>query len=330
MHTGLECGSNDFFYRRMEEVEDLGLEDHFTPLLKASGQVSKIEFTNKDAEEWGIFDVHDLVEEALNADRDFGESKLEHVKTWMAENRHENVVEYIEWGEDEGHDTKSATTRKRDVWFHVDDLEEHRPPLGIPDFVWTESRVVLNTADAVMDRQFHNIHPDENVDNEILCALLNSRIVWLAREIEGRHAGGEGMTRNRMVLYEAEQLPLPVDPRELSDEERNQIETAFEELREREEELAEKVDAIDDAEEELDLLSEKEEERDELDRAVLATMGVEDRLDELKQAVDTLVDLRNKTAGEETEVLVNRTEEKEVIDLEGVAEARESTRLSDF
>ena len=138
------------------------------------------------------------------------------------------------------------------------------------------------------------------------------------------------MTRNRMVLYEAEQLPLPIDPRELSDDERDQIETAFEELREREEELAEKVDAIDDAEEELDLLSEKEEERDELDQAVLAAIGIENRLDELKQAVDALVDLRKKTAGEETEVLVNRTEEKEVIELEGVAEARESTRLSDF
>ena len=33
MHTGLECGSNNFFYRRMENVKELGLEDHFTPLL---------------------------------------------------------------------------------------------------------------------------------------------------------------------------------------------------------------------------------------------------------------------------------------------------------
>jgi type I restriction-modification system DNA methylase subunit len=330
MHTGLECGSNDFFYRRMEDVKDLGLEDYFTPLLKASGQLSKIVFDDEDAQEWGIFDVYNQVEEALASDREFGDSKVEHVKEWMAENDHDNAVEYIEWGEDEGHDTKSATTRNRDVWFHVDDINEHRPSLGIPDFVWTESRVVWNEASAVLDRQFHNIIPNRDVDVEILCALLNSRVVWLAREIEGRQAGGEGMTRNRMVLYEAEQLPLPVDPRKLEDKEREGIQSAFNELLEREEELDEKMVAAEDAEEEFDLLTKKEDERDELDHAVLSAMGIEDRLDELKQAVDALVDLRRKGSGEETEVLVNRTEDKEIIELEGVAEARESTTLGDF
>lgn len=330
MHTGLECGSNKFFYRRMEDVAELGIEDYFTPLLKASGQLSKIVFDEDDAREWGIFDVHDVVAEALEADRDFGDSKVEHVKEWMAENDHENALEYVEWGEDEDHDTQSATTRNRDVWFYVDDINDHRPPLGIPDFVWTESRIVWNEANAVMDRQFHNIYPDDDVDEELLCALLNSRVVWLAREIEGRHAGGEGMTRNRMVLYEAEQLPLPVDPRQLDDEQCERIKSAFETLLEREEELAELVAEAEGAEEEFDLLAEKEGERDELDKAVLSAMGIEDRLDELKQAVDALVDLRRKGSGEETEVLVNRTEEKEVIELEGVADARESTRLSDF
>lgn len=42
------------------------------------------------------------------------------------------------------------------------------------------------------------------------------------------------------------------------------------------------------------------------------------------------MNLRREGAGEATEVLIERTEEKEVIELEGVAEARESARLSDF
>jgi|GEM_PF-658212 len=324
MHTGLECGSNDFFYRRTEDVEDLGLEDYFTPLIKATGQVSKIKFTDEDAEEWGIFDVCDLVEEALDEDRDFGDSKTAHIKEWLAKNDHENALEYIEWGEEEGHDTKSATTRKRDVWFYVDDIPQHRPPLAIPDFVWTESRAIWNEADAVTDRQFHNINPHGDIDHELLTGLLNSRLVWLAREIEGRHAGGQGMTRNRMVLYEAEQLPLP-DPRDLTDEEKSRIKSALNDLIEREAELEER-----DEDDEFDPLTEKEEQRDALDRAVLAVIEMEDRLDELKQAVEALVDMRREGSGEETTVLVNRTEDKEVIELEGVAEARESTRLSDF
>ena len=63
---------------------------------------------------------------------------------------------------------------------------------------------------------------------------------------------------------------------------------------------------------------------------MLSTIGLEDRLDDLKQSVEALVDLRRTGAGEQTEVLVNRTDEKEVIELKGVAEARESTRLTDF
>jgi len=63
---------------------------------------------------------------------------------------------------------------------------------------------------------------------------------------------------------------------------------------------------------------------------VLSTIGMEDRLNELKEDVEALADLRRTGAGEETEVLVNRIQEKEVIDLKGVAEARESTRLTDF
>jgi hypothetical protein len=152
--------------------------------------------------------------------------------------------------------------------------------------------------------------------------------VWLAREIEGRHAGGQGMTRNRMVLYEAEQLPIP-DPRSMNNEERGEIREALQNLLHREEEIDDQLDEGD-GEEDMDVLKAKEEERDALDRAVLSTIGMEDRLEELKQAVEALVDMRRASAGDETTVLVERTQEKEVIELEGVSAARESTRITDY
>jgi len=135
------------------------------------------------------------------------------------------------------------------------------------------------------------------------------------------------MTRNRMVLYEAEQLPIP-NPSELSESEQERIREALQDLLDREAEVASQIDK--EGEEEVDVLKAKQEERDELDEAVLATIGMEDRVDELKQAVEALVDLRREGSGQETSVLVSRTEEKEVIELEGVSEARESTRLTDF
>jgi F0F1-type ATP synthase delta subunit len=130
-----------------------------------------------------------------------------------------------------------------------------------------------------------------------------------------------------MVLYEAEQLPIP-NPSELSESEQERIREALQDLLDREAEVASQIDK--EGEEEVDVLKAKQEERDELDEAVLATIGMEDRVDELKQAVEALVDLRREGSGQETSVLVSRTEEKEVIELEGVSEARESTRLTDF
>jgi len=63
---------------------------------------------------------------------------------------------------------------------------------------------------------------------------------------------------------------------------------------------------------------------------VLAEVGLENKLDELKQAVELMITMREKGAGQHTEVLVDRAEKREVIDIKGVSEARESTTLGDF
>jgi hypothetical protein len=60
-------------------------------------------------------------------------------------------------------------------------------------------------------------------------------------------------------------------------------------------------------------------------------MGLEDKVEDVKQAVELMIMMREKGAGQHTKVLVDRAEEeREVIDIAGVSEARESTTLSDF
>jgi hypothetical protein len=110
-------------------------------------------------------------------------------------------------------------------------------------------------------------------------------------------------------------LPIP-DPREMEDGEKEAIVSALDGLMAREEEL----DEIEN-DDEFDPLEVKEDKRDALDRVVLATMGMEDRLEELKQGVSGLVEMRRDGSGERTKVLVGRTEEKEIIELNGVVEA---------
>ena len=152
----------------------------------------------------------------------------------------------------------------------------------------------------------------------LLCGILNSRLTWLARELEGREASGQGMARSELARYEAEQLSI-VDPRSVSEEGATRITDAVTSLIEAEEEAAEP--------DESELVDEA---RDELDKAVLAAIGAEDRVADVKRAVNVLVANRRKGAGEETEVLVDRDQEKEVIDLAGVSAARESATLSDY
>lgn len=317
LHTGKKVGGNAYFYRRTEEWEELGLEEYTSPAIKASGQIGKIRFDEEAAEEWGVLDVRDLVESTLDDGREFGDSQLEYVKEWLGRNGHEALLEYVEKGEEEGHQFHDRCER-RNVWFDIEDIKQYRPPIAMAEFLWTQHRVVWNEAEAFVDYQFHNIKPDPGVDEKLLCGILNSRFAWMVRELEGRQASGQSMTRSRMALYEAKQMSI-VDPREVDDDAAARIVGAFEALMAAE-------DTADDPTETQSVIDA----RDELDRAVLNPLGAEDRVGEVKEAVEILVANRERGGGEETEVLVDRTEKKEVIELEGVVNARESARLSDY
>jgi hypothetical protein len=93
---------------------------------------------------------------------------------------------------------------------------------------------------------------------------------------------------------------------------------AFEDLMQREDEIGEDPS-----------VSQIETERDALDRVILEAMGLEERFEEIKQAVTDLLTMREDEAGK-TQVLVERVEGQEVVDLAGVSNARESATLSDY
>lgn len=317
---GITSGANKFFYGRTEEFTDLGIEEYTSNLLKATGQISKIRFDEEDAREWAVLDVHDLVDQALEeSDGEFGTEPKEQVENWLLENEHQSLVEYIEWGESHDYDDRRSFQDK-DIWFNLGDVAVS--PILNTRFTWREHRMVWNEAEAIADQQFYMIQPDIEVDDLLLCGILNSRITALTNELLGRRAGGEGMTRLQKTIYETEMLPIP-DPRKIDDEDSERIKKGITNLMEKEDDLEEEAP-----------IEAKETEKDELDKAVLGTMGLEDRLDELKQSVEALVQSRDKESGRNTEVLVERLrraeKQGEAIDLPGVESARESTTLGDF
>lgn len=317
---GITSGANAFFYGRKEEWEELGIEEYTRNLLKATGQINKIKFDREDASEWGVLDIHSIIKQAKDeSDAEFGTEPVEQVKNWLIEEGHTSLVEYIEWGEEKEYDDRRSF-RNKDIWFDLGDVPI--APILNTRFTWREHRMVWNEADAIADQQFYMIQPDPDIDELVLCGILNSRVSALTNELLGRRAGGQGMTRLQKTIYETEMLPIP-DPREMAEEQKTRIKQAVTDLMEKEAELG------DDA-----TVEAKEDEKDELDRAVLSTLDLEDRLEEVKESVSGLVDARDKESGKKTEVLVERLrpaeEETQIIDLPGVESARESTTLSDF
>lgn len=320
LEYGIKSGANKFFINRREEAEELGILSYCRPLLKASGQVTHISFDGYQAEEWVILDVHDLVEEARDAMRDeLHDNQATAVKEWFRENGHEDLATYIDWGEMQEYHT-NTTCEKRPIWYDLGDMNV--APMLIPRFMWRRNIVLWNVENGVGTTQFYDIFPDEDVDARVVCALLNSRLAWLSREIEGRQAGGQGMTRNEVKVYEAGEILLP-DPRELSDDERTRLLEAFDALAD-----AQRA-SIEDDDVDVEGVAATED-LDALDEVVLDVIGMPERLDELKNAVEVMLRLREQAAGEETEVLVDRPEETEVIELEGVKASRDTTTLTDF
>lgn len=129
------------------------------------------------------------------------------------------------------------------------------------------------------------------------------------------------MTRLQTMVYESKQIPVP-DPSDIDSDARGEIVNAFDDLLAKEKSLSDPEPG------------DKEAERDALGEAVLEVLGLEDRLEELKQAIENLVKSREMAAGQHTSVLVERLQrasnEGDAITLPGVAEAHESTTLDDF
>lgn len=322
---GKKTGANPFFCRKTEDIEDLGIEEYTTPLLKASGQITQIDFSGSIAKEWGMVDLHSLVQEAqkdiqqsfagVGSGNNYSDDPAERVKQWLKENGHGILVEYIEWGEQQEYHERSSM-KSRDIWYDLSDLPE--PPIFIPEFTWRTFRASWNTSNGVCTNKFYNVVPKSGVEKRLLCALLNTRLMHLNAELHGRWTGGQGMDRIDLMQYEAKQLPI-LDPREIEKEDKERILSAFDDLVEAEIEAGPDPSKKD-----------VEDERDELDRAVLSVLGLGDKLNEVKQAVKLMITMREKGAGQHTEVLVDRGEEREVIDIAGVSSARESTTLNQF
>jgi len=308
---GTKTGNNSYFYfEDEEEYEDLGIDDQFvTPILKHISPTEYIELREDDPH-WYVLDLREEVDEILsNANKSLMKEQTdEEIVVEEFENRGlSDLIQYLKYGKEQDVHEGASVSNSGRVWFDVGELP--RPQLILPKEYWRDARTLYNAAEMPLDQRNYevNVHDDIETSPVVLLGVMNSSLFPLFREIEGRVEQGQGMNRNELTVAEAKRMHVP-DPRAFTSDERAEIERV----------MLEWMDAEREAND-----GETEAFQDELDRAVLRAMGLEDRTGEIQEAVEEMVEVRERGAGDETAVLVDTAEEERDIQLPG------ATRLQD-
>jgi len=299
---GLTTGANQFFYfKNKDEVLDTGINERFiSPLLKHISETEYIKLKREDLE-WCVLDIHQFVKETQ---KEFSNKKTkaeepEEVKQALQKNGYTALLDYIEQAEQKGLHNR-ASFKSRDVWFDLGELT--KSSILLSEVYWREHRVLFNKVKTPVDKRLYYVKPKIR-DEKALLGILNSSLTAVMREMHGREEHGEAMDRNTLMVYEARELPV-INVKTLEQEDKRRISEAVNRIID-EERAADK--------DQMDKLQR------ELDKAVLSSIGMEDRADELQKVVKLLIKAREEGGGQRTGVLIEGTtqERSKKISLEG-------------
>lgn len=300
--SGIKTGANNFFYFRKKALENSGLEPFFSPIIK---HVRQTDFIRLDKEEtdWYVLDIHNIIYGVLTKKEDSirtNSDLIGVIKRSLRYEGFETLVNYIEHGESLGiNNVRSVKSRR--IWFDLGELP--KPPIMFPEVYWKKAQTLYNIDKITLDKRLYSLWPKEGVDENVILGILNSDLLLLMREIDGRVEEGQAMKRNSVMIYEAKGLKIP-DPRKLSKDESERIKNALINLMENERKCDEKT---------IESL------RRELNKAVLAPLNMEDRAEELEKITKALLEARIKGGGMQAEVIIGieEPEFKKIMNLKG-------------
>ena len=115
-----------------------------------------------------------------------------------------NALKYIKWGESKKYNT-SLTFKGRDDWYSIGGIREEPCSLyyARQDVTY---RVVFNPDGIIANDNLYRITPLNKSNNKLLCGILNSALLYLGLEINGRINLGDGALK--VQAYEIELLPV--------------------------------------------------------------------------------------------------------------------------
>jgi len=331
---GDTTGADHYFYLDEDEMEEWEIEDRFSPkAAKSITQFDGLEFDSASSDLYYL-DLYNFGIDYLHSDksppdeyrREVQQAEQEYVDsldddedspprlseaetTVMAGFKDEGYIhtyEYLIWGIKEGVHTGDQCAR-RQFWFAVDDIPTTRfvSPKNIrgrPFFpVLTEPMPLGNTLYRI------NLENEDNIP--VIAGFLNSNVGKMFFELSGTSVRG-GLVELRS--YELKDFRV-LDPDELSDEERQRIIDAFEEIKE--------IDVHED---------EAPEKMVELDRAVLAPFGLEEKAEKIMEIATGLSQSRQLEQEFEVPITHDEGEGGTVHDLSGSERINGQTGLTDF
>jgi hypothetical protein len=180
-----------------------------------------------------------------------------------------HVLKYIQWGEREGFD-KGATVEGRRktgrLWYDV--IPEKRSHV-----LWSKAHqyrhiAFLNSESFVSNCRMYDVYPKEQIEDQVLCAVLNSTIVAMTKTFFGRFVGREGSLDTEVVDTK---MMLAPDARLASKDVAKRLHSAVSSMRKRKALPLVDVDGVG------NLLSSELalKDRQDLDDAVLELLGIQ-------------------------------------------------------
>jgi len=286
---GYTTNAKDFFILSKEYVKEMNLPmKYFHPAIDMPMQIKKLIVEKNDIKHYLLY-IHESKEEL--------KKKGEH-----------SILGYIELGEKQGYNTR--TPKKDKNWYILPESEI--PKLIVPASTWARFFVIYNDADALSEHNFYWLYNTSKVSDKALCAVLNSTLFALLREVYGRTTLGQGALT--LQVYEMYHVPFP-DLFKIPQEIMEKLENALNLMGKRDiESIFEEIGANIPEEVSLDKVKPDRRELDKIVMGEILGLSEEEQL-EVYRAVIDLVKSRIEKAKS-----VERNEKKKGINLEQLAE----------
>lgn len=219
LKRGITSGADTFFYPLDITEEELARfsKDHdfkeqhgikrsdtnFIRIVRAGdGSVHLIESRFLERVVFNLMEVHGVEIDLAHLERRIFLCSLS--KDELRKSGFKHALAYIRWGESEGFQNR-PTCANRDPWYDLTGGKRGA-------ILWTKTQryrhiVPFNAERLIANCNLYDVLPKDEEQAELLCAILNSTVVALFKQLFGRQMGGDPVLKTEVV--DLNMMPVP-------------------------------------------------------------------------------------------------------------------------